>query len=166
VGRDRWSAAGLALLAIGYLFAARRYPLDTLTTPGPGIAPLGSGLALLALAVWLFIVAGSARPAHAAGGLPEIRVAPTCPTESAPQRLAESTPRRPIQWSALIMAGALVLYAGLLPRLGFVGSSVALVVVSSRLMGLEGWWRPAVLALGVTGVAYLLFARWLGVPLP
>src|SRR5207249_11134653 len=58
VGRDRWSAAGLALLAIGYLFAARRYPLDTLTTPGPGIAPLGSGLALLALAVWLFIVAG------------------------------------------------------------------------------------------------------------
>ncbi len=64
------------------------------------------------------------------------------------------------------MVGALVLYAGLLPRLGFLGSSVALVVVSSRLMGLEGWWRPAVLALGVTGVAYLLFARWLGVPLP
>jgi len=43
---------------------------------------------------------------------------------------------------------------------------LALVVVSSRLMGLQGWWRPAVLALGVTGVAYLLFARWLGVPLP
>jgi len=158
VGRDRWSAAGLALLAIGYLFAARRYPLDTLTTPGPGIAPLGSGLALLALAVWLFIVAGSVSPARAAGGLPEIRVAPTRPTESAPQRPGSRT--------ALLMCGALVLYAGLLPRLGFLGSSVALVVVSSRLMGLEGWWRPAVLALGVTGVAYLLFARWLGVPLP
>jgi len=158
VGRDRWSAAGLALLAIGYLLAGRRYPLDTLTTPGPGIAPLVAGLALLGVAIWIFIVAGPARPAHAAGGLPEIRVAPTCPTESAPQRPASRT--------ALLMCGALVLYVAVLPGLGFLGSSVALVVVSSRLMGLEGWWRPAVLALGVTGVASLLFARWLGVPLP
>ena len=150
MGRERWSAIGLALLAIGYLLAGRRYPLDTLTTPGPGILPLGLGLALLALAVWLFIGAGSARPARSVGGLFETGAAPT----------------RPIQWSALIMAGALVLYAALLPRLGFLASSWALVVVSSRLMGLEGWWRPAALALGVTGAAYLLFARWLGVPLP
>ena len=158
MGRDRWSAAGLALLAIGYLLAGRRYPLDTLTTPGPGIVPVLAGLALLGAAIWLFVVAGSVSPARAAGGLPEIRVAPTCPTESAPQRPASRT--------ALLMCGALVLYVAVLPGLGFLGSSVALVVVSSRLMGLEGWWRPAVLALGVTGVAYLLFARWLGVPLP
>ena len=79
MGRDRWSAAGLALLAIGYLLAARRYPLDTLATPGPGVVPLGSGLALLALAVWLFVVAGAARPARAEGGLFKARAAGTRP---------------------------------------------------------------------------------------
>jgi len=166
VGRERWSAIGLALLAIGYLLAGRRYPLDTLTTPGPGILPVLAGLALLGAAIWLFVVAGSVSPARAAGGLPGIRVAPKRPTEPTLQHPAESAPRRPIQWSALIMAGALVLYAALLPRLGFVVASFALVVVASRLMGAPGWWRPALLALSVTGVGYLLFARWLGVPLP
>ena len=50
--RDQWSAAGLAVLALGYLLAGRQYPLDTLATPGPGIFPLAVGLALLALAIW------------------------------------------------------------------------------------------------------------------
>ena len=30
--RDQWTAAGLGLLALAYLAAGRRYPLDTLTT--------------------------------------------------------------------------------------------------------------------------------------
>jgi putative tricarboxylic transport membrane protein len=137
VGRDRWSAIGLALLAIGYLLAARRYPLDTLATPGPGIVPLGAGLALLALSIWL-LVTGRPRP------------------------VADPA----LRWPAIVVSAVLVLYAAVLPRLGFVVSSFALVVVSSRLMGLRGWWRPAALALGVAAAAYLLFARWLGVPLP
>jgi putative tricarboxylic transport membrane protein len=140
VGRDRWSAVGLALLAIGYLLAGRRYPLDTLDTPGPGVVPVLAGLALLGVAIWLFVVAGSVSPARAAGG--------------------------PINRSALVLAAALVVYAALLPRLGFLASSFSLVVVASRLMGAAGWWRPVALAVGVTGGCYLLFARWLGVPLP
>ena len=149
MGRDRWSAAGLALLAVGYLLAARRYPLDTLATPGPGIVPLGSGLALLALALWLFVVAGAVRSARAAGGLPEMRAAPV----------------RPIARAPLVLCAALVLYAALLPRLGFAATSFALVALAARLMG-AGWWPPLALAFGVTAASYLLFARWLGVPLP
>ncbi len=60
--RDQWSAAGLAVLALGYLLAGRQYPLDTLATPGPGIFPLAVGLALLALAIWQ-LLAGGRRPA-------------------------------------------------------------------------------------------------------
>jgi len=163
MGRDRWSAVGLAVLAIAYLLAGRRYPLDTLATPGPGVVPLTAGVALLATAVWLFIVAGfvgagSARPARDAGGLFEERVAPTRPTESLMQR--------PMRWTARALCVALILYTVLLPWLGFAASSFALVVIAARLMGAPGWWRPIVLALGVAGVAHLLFARWLGVALP
>ena len=69
MSRDRWSALGLALLAIGYLLAGRRYALDTLATPGPGIVPVVAGLALLGVAIWLFVVAGSVSPARSVGGL-------------------------------------------------------------------------------------------------
>ena len=158
MSRDRWSAAGLALLAIVYLVIARRYPLDTLATPGPGVMPLIAGVALFATAISIFIVAITARPARDAGGLFEERVAPTRPTESLMQR--------PMRWTARALCVALILYTVLLPWLGFAASSFALVVIAARLMGAPGWWRPIVLALGVAGVAHLLFARWLGVALP
>jgi hypothetical protein len=135
--RDRWSAAGLAVLALGYLLAARRYPLDTLATPGPGVLPLAAGLALLALAAWQGFAPGAP-----AGAGPPLRRAP------------------------LVMSVVLVLYAAALPGLGFVPASLALVFVTARAMGLAGWWRPAALALGVTAGCRVLFGTWLGVPLP
>jgi hypothetical protein len=138
--RDRWSALGLAVLALGYLLAGRRYPLDTLATPGPGIVPLVAGLVLLALAIWQFLAAPRSEPDPAAGG---------------------PRPRAP-----LIMSAVLALYAATLPVLGFLLTSFALVFVAARLMGLDGWWRPAALALGVTVASRLLFGTWLGVPLP
>jgi len=140
VSRDGWSAAGLALLAIVYLMIARRYPLDTLATPGPGVMPLIAGVALLAVAIWLMV----ARTAI-----------PTRPMESSS-----------VLGPPFVLATALVLYTAVLPRLGFIASSFALVVLASRLMGARGWWRPVALALGVAAAAHLLFARWLGVPLP
>ena len=140
MGRDRWSAVGLALLAIGYLLAARRYPLDTLTTPGPGIFPLMAGMGLLAVALWQL-----AAKADASGGPP-----------AGPRGLAASA----------VTGLVLILYAIAFPRVGFLVSSFALVVVVSRLMGLAGWWQPAALALGVTAASHAVFARWLGVPLP
>jgi len=144
VSRDRRSAIGLAIFAIAYLLGDRRYALYTLATPGPGLFPLVAGLALLALAVWQFVVA---RPR------------------------SEQEPTRPAQEPAsigppLVMAGVLILYAAVFPLIGFFPASLALVFVSSRLMGLAGWWRPAALALGITAVSHVVFVTWLGVPLP
>jgi hypothetical protein len=48
--RDLLSAAGLAALAVAYLLLNRRYPLDTLATPGPGVFPLAVGVLVLVLA--------------------------------------------------------------------------------------------------------------------
>jgi Tripartite tricarboxylate transporter TctB family len=140
--RDQWTAAGLGVVALGYLLAGRRYPLDTLATPGPGIFPLAAGLALLALAVWQFLTARR----HAGS-----------PTGTSLER-----PTR----APLIMSVVLGLYAAGLPVLGFVLASFALVFVAARLMGLEGWWRPGALALGVALASRVVFVTWLGVPLP
>jgi putative tricarboxylic transport membrane protein len=142
--RDRWSAAGLAVLALGYLLAGRQYPLDTLATPGPGIFPLAVGLALLALAIWQLLAGGRRLAPAAAGEADDVGIS-----------------RAP-----LIMIAVLVLYAVSLPRLGFTLTSFVLVLVASWLMGLRGRWRPVVLALGVTVVSRLIFGLWLGVPLP
>jgi hypothetical protein len=140
--RDRWSAAGLGLLAVAYLLVGREYPLDTLAAPGPGVFPLAAAIALAVLAAWQLVAAGR----H-----------PSAPAAAA----AASAQRAP-----LVMAVALVAYAAALPRLGFLPTSFALVVVAARLMGLPGWWRPGALALGVTAGSRLIFVHWLGVPLP
>ena len=142
--RDQWSAAGLIVLALGYLLAGRQYPLDTLATPGPGIFPLAVGLALFALAVWQILAGGR-------------RLAPAAAKEADDVGISR-TP--------LIMIAVLVLYAATLPRLGFTLTSFVLVLVAARLMGLASWWRLVVLALGVTVVSRLIFGFWLGVPLP
>ena len=144
MGRDRWSAAGLALLAIVSLVMARRYPLDTLATPGPGVMPLIAALALLATAIVILLT-------------------PPSTTSTPASETPADTHHAP---GPFVLAAALVIYTALLPRLGFMASSFALVVLASRLMGARGWWRPVALALGVTVGAHLLFARLLGVPLP
>ena len=156
MARDRWCAALLALLAIAYLVSARRYPLDTLATPGPGLMPVLAAVALLGIAIWLFATSPTAATTSS-------RLGPTGSPLDATRAAGNDTPlpRKP-----LALCAALVLYAAILPRVGFAASSFALVVVASRLMGETSWWRPVALALGIVSVSHLLFARWLGVPLP
>lgn len=140
--RDRWSAAGLAVLALAYCSANRQYPLDTLAAPGPGVFPLVVGLALLVVAGWQIIAPGRQRAAE--GG----------------SRVASG--RRAL----VLMGGLLVAYAAGVGGLGFFAASFVLVVLATRLMGTPGWGRPALLACGIAVVTYLLFVAWLGVPLP
>jgi Tripartite tricarboxylate transporter TctB family len=149
--RDRWSAVGLAAIALSYLLAGRGYALDTFATPGPGVFPLAGGLALLAVAVWQFATAGSTAGSTTADPRPAAGTA---------DRPGAARPRTP-----LIMAVVLVAYAAALPVVGFLPASFVLVVVAARLLGLPGWWRPAALALGVTVASRVIFVSWLGVPL-
>src|SRR5262245_37806704 len=138
--RDRWCAAGLAVIAAAYLVVNLRYPLDTLATPGPGVFPLATGVALLLLAGAQILVS---------------------PRGSDRDEIAGSRWRPP-----LLMIGLLALYAVALYPLGFLASSFVLVLLAARFMGAPGWLRPAVLALGITIGAWVVFVKWLGVPLP
>jgi putative tricarboxylic transport membrane protein len=160
-GRDRWSALGLAVIALGYLLAGRHYALDTLASPGPGVFPLAGGLALLAVAAWQFATAGRTerQPTVDARGA-------SGPTDAAAAQATAATSAAALRRPPLVMAAVLVLYAATLPVVGFLLASFVLVVVAARLMGLPGWWRPAALALGVVAVSRVVFVTWLGVPLP
>jgi Tripartite tricarboxylate transporter TctB family len=66
----------------------------------------------------------------------------------------------------LALSVALVLFAAVVPFAGFLAASFGLVMVTARLMGLPGWWRPLALGAGVVLVARVVFVGWLGVPLP
>ena len=146
-GRDLAGAAGLAVLAALYLVANRRYPLDSLAAPGPGVFPLGVGLILLGLAGWQTCRAlpgwlGARRVRAKEGG-------------------GVGSPRHP-----LVMIGLVVTYASAIGAIGFLGASFVLVLAGSRLLGARGWLRPVALALGVIAAAHVIFVAWLGVPLP
>ena len=142
--RDLVSAAGLAVLAIAYLVANRRYALDTLAAPGPGVFPLAVGLSMLGLAVAQAIAAMRTR------------------TATAPPARADGGPGGRV----LLLVGVLVGYPIAAGAIGFLTASFALVLVSSRLLGARDWLRPAILAAGVTAAAYVIFVIWLSVPLP
>src|SRR5262245_40692071 len=143
--RDRRIALGLGAVAVAYLAAARRYPLDTLSAPGPGAFPLAVGLALLLVTAWLF---ATARPV--------------------PPAAIEAAPAIPGMWRRvpLLLTFALALHAAALPWLGFIPASFLLVIIAARLMGLPGLWRPLALAAGLALAMRLVFVTWLGVPLP
>jgi putative tricarboxylic transport membrane protein len=143
---DALSAGGLGLAGIGYLVYGRRYPLDTLAAPGPGLFPTVVGVLLVLLATGLLLSAwitpapaGQARNDPAGGGRGD----------------------RPLLLMAMLGAGV-----ALMPVIGFLASSFVLVVVSSRLLGADDWLRPVALGLAVIAGAYLLFVRWLAIPFP
>jgi putative tricarboxylic transport membrane protein len=142
--RDRWSAAGLAALALAYLVANSGHALDTLAAPGPGVFPLLAGVALLLVTIWQLVGTATSKSPPAAAP------ATTVPLHRAP----------------LAMTGVLVAYAAGIGVLGFLASSAALVFVAARLMGARGWWQPVLLAVGVAIAIHVVFAVWLGVRLP
>ena len=141
--RDVLSAAGLGLVAVVYLLAGRRYSLDTLAAPGPGVFPLAAGALALVLAV-----------GQAARAL--VR------RQDGPAALPPGEHRRDLA----LMIVLLLAYAVAIGTVGFLASSLALVALASRVLGERGWLRSAALALGVTAAAWVVFVGWLGVPLP
>jgi putative tricarboxylic transport membrane protein len=148
VRRELWSAVGLAVLAVAYLAANRAYPLDSLATPGPGVFPLAVGALMLGAA--------------AAQAAAAVRIRPPAAAAAAPPDRAEGRAGRQV----LALTAVLVGYPLAASWAGFLTASFLMVLITSRLLGAPGWWRPTALALGVTAAAYAIFVVWLGVPLP
>ncbi len=136
--------SGLAMAAVGLAFAAgaTAYSFGTSVKPGPGYFPFGLGLILAVL-----------------GGLISFS---GFVSEAADEDSIWQIPWRPL----LCVAGAIVVFGFLLPRLGFVISFPLMILLTSY-ASTEFKWHEALLNAGVlTALCYLIFILGLDLNIP
>jgi putative tricarboxylic transport membrane protein len=138
VGAAVWLAAGAFVVHAG-----RSLGLGTLRDPGPGFLLFWVGLCILALAAVVLVNAWRA-PAAAGPGF----------------RLGGGHAR------LLLVLGALVAYAWLLERLGFLLTTALVLVFLFKAVEPQRWWVAIVGGVLSTLVAWVVFRLWLGAQLP
>ena len=145
--------AAISMFVFGAITAALslQLPLGALRTPGTGFFPFALGLALMALAAGRGIQLYLARPKVAT---PETPAAPAVPEHDGATRRV-----------ALFVAG-LITTVALLQPLGYVLSSFLLMLVLLQILGLGRWYLSVAVALVSAAACYLVFVRWLKIPLP
>jgi putative tricarboxylic transport membrane protein len=137
-------AGVLMTLFSGYiLIASRKYPLGTVDNPGPGFLPVLCGAVLGLLSVIYLVQAGLKK-----------------------EPAKTSWPGR----EGLVRVGviflALLLFTVFLPVTGYLVNTFAFFVVLLRPVGRQRWPLTLTVSAAAVAVSYLLFDRWLMVPLP
>ena len=139
IGSLFWTACGGAIV-LGSL----RLPLGGPQNPGPGFLPLLVGVLLLALSVALLVRSARSREKKKTG-----------PTAASSRR-----------FKLVATTGALFLFAFAFPHLGFLITTIPLMIFLPRVIGELSW--KVSLAIGfLTSLAmYALFKVWLKVQFP
>ena len=132
----------------GYMAYGMQYPVDTWNNPGPSVFPLLVGGVFLILALSRLV------QSLRRGRREEWEETPQ-PTK---KPFAVSPP--------FVLVGCFIVYVLFIQWVGFLVSTCALVMLSSRLMGAQGWSRPIALAIGVDVFCYWVFEGWLKLSLP
>jgi len=139
--KDFWSAVMFVVFGVLFIAWSTDYQFGTTQRMGPGYFPTILGVMLVALGILV--------------GLPSIK-------HDTPETHVER-----IGWRGLlVILGSVVLYAILLPRLGFVVSLTALVILSA--MGSKEFtWKAALLSVVFLGLfSYLVFVKGLALQFP
>jgi putative tricarboxylic transport membrane protein len=126
-------------------FESRKYPLGTIDNPGPGFLPLLLGIAMAVMAVALTVrvwkngTAKVHRPFWPEkGGLSKVSLA----------------------------FATILLFTALLEITGYMINLFFLFLILLRPIGRQKWSWSIAISLGAVLVAYLLFDKWLMIPLP
>ena len=138
--------AGAVLLALAVAFGAgalRQYAYWGPNGPGPAFLPFWLGLVMALLATMLLVGALRAK------GPGE----PWLPSGEGLRRL-------------LFVLAATIAYVALLNLLGMVVATVLFLIVLMRVLDRCGWPLTLAVALATAGSIYVVFGRWLKVPLP
>ena len=143
------AAGGIALLLFGLATAVLsvQLPLGTLRAAGSGLFPLGLGVLLMALAS-IFLLT--------------LRV--QAPPRDQPAAGTDAVPESPGQ--VLLFLGTSALATLLLGPLGYPVSALVLLVALLWILGVRQWRMNLLISIVTTAVGYLLFVRWLKIPLP
>lgn len=144
---DRIISIILIAIGAGYLAYNTRYNWGTAEAPGPGFFPFVMGLLLLLLSLRLLAAtvfsAATAKPA------------------------TDGEADGPLAWRRpALMVAILVLYILILDQAGYPLSTLALLLVSFRVLGATGWLKSTAISVGLVAFTYLLFVVWMQVPLP
>jgi hypothetical protein len=146
--RNADMVAGVALLLLGVVttLLSLQLPIGTLHAPGSGLFPVALGLFLVGLSVCHLI------HLHLAG--------PNTPTHAEDHRDDGST------WRVLSFMGVMILGTASLTALGFPMVAFLLMAGLLYVLGLRRWQHVILIALCSAVASYLLFVRWLQIPLP
>ena len=141
-------AGGIVLLLLGAATAllSLRMPIGNFRMAGTGLFPLILGLLLVFLS-----------------GLFLLRL--FLETKAIQEKpAAVETPRAAKQW--VLFFGTIVLVTLFFNRLGYLLSSFLLMAALLRSLGVKGWKGNLSLSFITAIVCYLLFVKWLKIPLP
>lgn len=142
-GRMAVGAIGI-VLAGGYLIVALNMPLGTPKGPGPGVFPIGVGVA--GIVISLLVVGEAFLRQHEEGGI--------------------ELPRGQQAKHVLVFLGATAAYILLLPLFGQYLLSTLYMATLIAYLGRLPWWKVGIYSLiGGAGVSWL-FAEVFGVLLP
>jgi putative tricarboxylic transport membrane protein len=148
LGRYVFPVVAVALSVV-FLFKSILLGLGTLQNPGAGLWPFVIAIVTIVLAVVQAV-------------LPDIPHAGAEAPADAERSGAGQKPRA----EALLLGGMVLAYALLLPYVGYLLLTVALIICAAIFVAQAHWWRALITALVSTGLVYLVFSSFLGIPLP
>lgn len=139
--KDFWSAVMFVIFGVLFIAWSTDYQFGSTQRMGPGYFPTILGILLVLLGILV--------------ALPSLKAD------------AEETHVGKIGWRGLIVIlGSVILYAVLLPRLGFVIAMASLVIISA-MASKEFTWKAALLSVIVLGAfSYLVFVKGLELQFP
>lgn len=140
---DVLSAALWVLVGLYFVYAGWDLGLGALHDPGSGFMIFWVGLAMAGLSAGVF-VAGF---------------------RGAGERLRDLWAGTDIARNVRFVL-ALCVYAVLLPWLGFIPSTILLLIVLFRALQPQAWWVTAIWAVVPTAVCVVVFRHWFGIQLP
>ena len=145
--RSKDAVGGVVMLLFGVLTGALslQLPLGTFRAPGSGLFPFALG-ALLALLAVLYLNSLRRRGSEAA--------------QPAPAHWLPPLGRMPAFLAAIVAATALFV------PLGFPVTAFVLMAALLRILGMKRWGAVLAISLGTALASYVLFVRWLQIPLP
>ena len=142
---EKISSVLLIVLAIFIVVEARHYPLGTIDNPGPGFLPFLLGLALGGMSIALLLKGWKKSENHP---------------------LVTSLPERGglIKISSIFLM--LILFTLFFEITGYIVNVFIFFLVLLKPIGRQKWVWSLTISIGATSISYLLFERWLMLPLP